>query len=399
MSEPVPAPNRRRRTLLVVLCVLVVLSGVGVAWWLNDLSASQLLRKGLTAAPRDPALGEKWLRKAIAKAGGRFPDGEISLARLLAKRGAWTEALALFAALDKTACRADLLLTFGRDLLPGEHRTEGLAALEAVAQRGGREGIEALELLVANYQDWGVQDELVAAAARLTQLEPENPKRWVQLIEMLKGMVRDADCLNAIRQAQQQNLPVDFRQELQHRLVQQLIVEGDMAAVRSALDEMRKGEGNTVRVRAHEVVLLRLEGDQDQALKLLTALAPEVPDRIFVYFTRGTLHYDLGHFAEAVEDLKKVVEARPYDSPAQFKLSEAYRNLGQDDLARKHRQLSSEIADKRKRINALFRQRAAYPLNPQTYDELAQLHRELGEREAAQKWQHWLPQHYGAAQK
>lgn len=382
----------RRSILLAGLCAVLICGAIGVWWW-NDPTPEQLLQRGLTVAPRDAVAGETLLRRALSKAGGRYPDAEISLARLLTRQGDWTAASTLFGALDKSGCRADLLLTFARDALAAGHRAEAIDALEFVAQRGGSAGVEALQILVSNYQDSGLQDQLVNALARLTEVEPDNPQRWAQRIDALKGMLRESDCLAAIREAQQHDLPVEFRAELQHRLVQQLLIEGDTVEVRKALDAMRKSEGESIRVRAHDVVLLRLEGRLEEALKLIETLALQVSDKAFIHFNRGVLNYDLGHYPEAVADFQRVVEARPFDAQAQFKLSEAYRNSGQDKLARQHRQLAAGIAEKRKRINALLKQRQDEPRNPQLYQELARLHDELGERESARKWALWLTEH------
>ena len=393
MNEPVAANPQRRFSRLGMAGVLIVICCGLLVWWLVRPTPAQLLQRGLTAAPRDPLAGENLLQQAIERAGGHYPDAEIGLARLAIRQGDWKRAASLLEGADKSTCRTDLLLALGRDALDAGHLTEGLSVLETVSGRGGADAIHALEILSPVYQEWGRQDELVSAAKRLTEMEPGNPQRWAQLIDMLKGMLREAECLAAIRQAQSHEFSPEFQKELQHRLVQQLLVEGDTAEVRKALEEMRKSEGESVRVRAHEVVLLRLEGKLEAALELVESLAPSVADKTFLYFNRGVLHYDLGRFRDAAHDFEQMVKVQPYHAQAQFKLSEAYRNLGDTERASKHQKLASDITVKRKRINELLKQRLAEPENAALYDELARLHAELGEQAASDKWRHWLAQH------
>src|SRR5689334_2929081 len=116
-SKPAAAPARsaRRRWSLAVLALV----GLSAAlWWiLTPPTPQELLQKGLSTARRNPAAAEPIVRRALAAARGPFPDAELALCQLLARRGEWDEALSRFGTLDKSSCRGDLLIAFAKTAL------------------------------------------------------------------------------------------------------------------------------------------------------------------------------------------------------------------------------------------------------------------------------------------
>jgi tetratricopeptide (TPR) repeat protein len=374
----------------VVVPALLGLGAVGglIAWRIWQPTSDQLLDRGLELVRQDPAAAERLLRRVIAN-GGHDPNAGIAICRLLVRRKAWQEAAALFDTIDPAACRADLLLAFGRDSVKSNLRPRGLVALEDVSRRDGREAVASLELLVADHNEWGQREKLIAAATRLTVLQPENPKHWALLIEHLGSLGRETECIDAAREALRHEPPQDFRRSFQHALVQQLVNVGDAPAARLWLSELRRLEGDSIRVRGLEIYILRLEGRSKEALELATAIVGEAPDLTFAHFTRGVVCLDNGRFEDAVAELERTIAAEPFNAPARFKLSEAYRALGADDSAADQRRTAAGIVDRQKQISALLKTREEDPRNPSVYRELEQLHRELGDVEAARMWHQW----------
>ncbi len=377
-------PGRARRIALFV--ALAVAPAAVVVWYAMRPDPARLLERGLTTGRRDPAGGESLLRRAIDAAGGTYPDAEAGLCLFLARRGAWDAAASQFAALDKDSCRSDLLLEFGREALQAGRRTDGLAALESVGARIARESAAALETLMTEYRDWGQQDELIAAARRLTQIEPDNPQRWAALVGLLKAMYRDSECLEAVRQAMQHDFPADYQNEFRHRLIQQLIVQGDSAAAWKELSTLKESEGASLRTRGYEIDLYRLDGDLEKALKAITEVFPQIKESPLAYYTRGVVYLDLARFDEAARDLERAVNAQPFDARAHFKLAEALRSLGREEPARHHRELAAAITAKRSRINELLKHRVSDRDDPQISGELARLYGEIGEPDLARQW-------------
>ncbi len=390
MSEVTVSATRRLKPRAIGFAVLglCVIAGV-TAWWLLLPTPEQLLDRGLALARQDPVAAERSLRRAVVANGGHYPDAEITICRLLARRKAWQEAASLYESIDLAACRADLLLSFGRDTLQTKLRPMALSALESVSGRGGREAVSSLELLVANHKEWGQREKLIAAATQLTRMEPENHKHWATLIEHLTSFGREMESIEATRAALRRDPPPEFRRAFQGALVQQLVNHGDAPAARRELSELRRLEAESVRVRGQEIYLLRLEGRLNEALEIATAIVNESPDLTFAHFTRGVVCLDIGLFKEAARELEQTIAAEPFNAAARFKLSEAYRGLGRDVLAAEQRRAASEIVDRQKRISSLLKAREDDPYSPSVYQELEQLHRALGDIEAAKLWQRW----------
>jgi tetratricopeptide (TPR) repeat protein len=377
-------PGRARR--IAMLIALGLVPTAFVVWFVTRPNPARLLERGMTIGRRDPARGESLLRRAIDAAGGTYPDAEAGLCLFLARRGDWDAASSRFAALDRESCRSDLLLAFGREALRAGRRTEGLAALESLGARDSRECIPALELLMAEYREWGQQDELIAVARRLTQKEPDNPERWAALVALLKAMYRDSECLEAVREAMKHEFPSEYQNAFRHRLIQQLIVQGASAAAWKELSTLKETEEESLQIRGYEVDLYRLDGKLDKALETITAVFPQIQESPLAYYTRGVVYLDLGRFEEAARDLERVVAAQPFDARAHFKLAEACRSLGREEPARLHRELAAAISAKRNRINELLKRRVSDRDDPQICEELAELYGDLGEHDAARQW-------------
>lgn len=370
--------------------------GVGVAgtvafalWMMLSPTRDQLLEQGLKESRRDPVVAERTLGRVLRMSGGRDQNARIALCRLLVRRHAFVQARELLAKLDLAACRPDLLLALGRDGLKTEFREESWAALEEAARRNARESVLACELLIADYGEWGQRQKQVAVATRLTELQPDNPRNWVVLVELLTSSGLEAENEAAIRAALRREFPVEARRTLQHSLVQQLVNQGDAKTARTELAELVRLEGATLRTRGLEVYLCRLEGNLDRALEIVNAIVDEAPRLPFPRFTRGVVLLDLRRFEEAASDLEQVIALQPMDAPARFKLSEAYRGLGREELAAQHRQTAEQIVSRQKQISTLLNSREQDPTNPQTYKDLAAIYEAMGDTQAAANWHKW----------
>jgi tetratricopeptide (TPR) repeat protein len=326
------------------LLMAVALAGA-VGWWFAFRpSPPQLLERGLKIGRRNNAAGEELVRQAIDRAGGRYPDAELGLALLLADRDDWQSAEQQFAKLDPDACRSDLLLEFGRRAFDSGHADVGIAALQAVGRRENRDRAAAFEALVHLYQSRGQTDLAIDTARVWAERDPANARPWMLRIPLLKTLERrDPECLEAVRQALARDLSDEDRQELQHRLVEQLIICGDAVEARRELAPLVQTAGETFRVRLLEMDLYRLEGRPEKALELMNRVFSEARDPAEACFNRSIIYLDLERYADAARDLERTIAAQPRNATAHFKLSEAYRALGRPDDARRHRELAEKI--------------------------------------------------------
>jgi len=261
-----------------------------------------------------------------------------------------------------------------------------------------RDRIDALQRLIETYHDRGQTEDLIIAAREWTGLEPNDPRPWIWLIQTLKTEERrDAECLQAIRDALVQDLPDDVHRELQHRLVEQLIVCGDAEETRPVLSQLIQAEGETFRLQMCRVDLYRLEGQPDKALEVLQQVFSQARDPSGACLIRGVILLDLGRYADAARDLERTVAVQPANSAAHFKLSEAYRGCGKHDLARQHWDIADGLNERHSEIARLQKQLRGDLADSPIPRRLAKLYRELGEEDAARLWEQRASQHASGA--
>ncbi|HMC11752.1 MAG TPA: hypothetical protein VKH44_10695, partial [Pirellulaceae bacterium] len=287
---------------------------------------------------------------------------------------------------DVQACRADLLLAFGRDALLANHQTAGREALEAAARQETAASGAALELLMTDYHEWGQQDEETAAARELTRLEPDDPHHWQRLIDILMAAHKNAERETAARQALEHHPPEDFRRSFEYILATYLISRGEASAARRKIEELKAVEGPSFRLSVCEIEIYQIEGQLDLALETARALSADAQDLPAMYLVRGVAYLELEQYEAAARNIERTVAAQPNNEKAHFRLAEAYRGLGQVELAARHTKIAAEIIDWRKRINDVLEQRTRNPYDLEIYERLAGLHAEMGDKAAADAW-------------
>jgi hypothetical protein len=383
-----PGPQRARRLWPFCLGALIVIASVAgwMAWTAAHPSPTKLLQQATACSTHDPAQAEQLLTRAIAVAGGRFPEAESLLCRLSAERGDWNSALPLFARLELRDCRAEFLVKFGELALQDRHTAEGLAALSEVRRRKTPGSMPALEALFWHYRQDDDERDMLECLREMAELGGGKPELWLKLLEMLDKRMLDTEYMNALRMALRQDLPARDRAELQHRLVARLVDQGDAPAARQELAPLIENERLSPRVKLHQAAILRLEGHPADALQTLNEVLAVTGERPTAVQLRALIHLDLGMLAEAAEDFQKAVADDPYDLSAHFKLAEIYRKLGQLDRARKHQEISLQIRDKRQRINRLREIVNHRQGNRRIYEQLAELYLELNDSREAGQW-------------
>src|SRR5258708_4652254 len=166
---------KTRRSRVIAVALAAGLAACAGAYFLLHPDPRALLQKGMAIGLRDRSAGDRLLRRSI-DAAGSYPDAEIALCLSQASADDWEAARRQFSAIDKRACRADLLIAFARAALRTGHTPEALESLGTLRARSSQESIAAIELLMSYYEKWGMNGELIAAARELSYLEPDNPQ-------------------------------------------------------------------------------------------------------------------------------------------------------------------------------------------------------------------------------
>ena len=304
-----------------------------------------------------------------------------------AKQGNWDAARTQFAVLIHETCPSNFSLEIGKLALAEKQSDLAIESLTEASRRKEIDSLAALNLLFTHFRRQNNEREMLRCVREMAELERGRPELWWKLLEMLDTRRFDLEFLSALRQALQNELPERDKTEMRHRLVARLVEQGDTEQARHELVTIVDREGRTPRIKLHEAAIERLEGHSSEALKLLTAALAEAGEHPGAVRLRGLIHFDLGMDREAAEEFEKGIEHDPFDLSAHFKLSEAYRRLGQFDLAQKHEAIAQEIRDKRQQINKLRAAVAHTPSDKRLYQQLAELHRELNDPRGAAHWE------------
>jgi predicted Zn-dependent protease len=380
-------PRPRVSRLLAAGCAVLLLGGVGV-WYATRPGVQTLIDQGLAVSRSNPDEGERRLRQLIEAGGPAQSDARLALCTVQARRHAWDQVRKQLALVDLRSVRPDLLYLFGTQALQADRIAIGRRALDTVASRRVAESDEALQALVAHYEDWAENERAITAARALTELDPARARSWATLARALGLAERPQESLAAAREALRREPSSELQRNLKHHIAQQLIGLGEFAAAKQQLDELQENDGDSLNLVRAQIELCRRDGKPEDALKLLNSKFPRTakPDPA-TCLQRGQISLELRRFESAARDLEQYLNMNGFDGTAEEKLSEAYRGMGETEKADQHHEHAEFIHAVRARIREVLRQRAANPTDPAPCRQLAVLSSDLGERAAAQRWQ------------
>lgn len=365
---------------------LLLAAGMALLFLFRPASREDVVERALKIADKNPAESERLLRRVPSSDAAENSAAFLSLAWLCGRKGEWNEARTFLARVDASSCRPDLLVKFGREAMLANQYALAVKALEPLRSRVVPERAEALEMLWKIYPVQGTYDDAIAVAHALLEIQPKNHSLRLELIKALKGAFKEVECLEEIRTALKYDVPRNVKIELEFLLIDQLMVLGDVRQAWKEVEALEQLAGKSPQLQSKVIDLLRTEGRLNEALTAVTELFPRVQQMPAAYLTRGVLYLDLRRFEEAASDLQRVIAAEPFNEGAHFKLSEAFRNMGQDELARKHREIGVDIRQKRIRIIALIKQQSSSTLSRSDCEELSMLNGQLGAAEASRYW-------------
>lgn len=119
------------------------------------------------------------------------------------------------------------------------------------------------------------------------------------------------------------------------------------AAIRN-FDKALKLDPTFVDAWVRKGVTLMDMGEEYEALQCLNQ-GVKLSTRSFkARYNRGKCYLRLKYYEEAMADLYKAVSIKPGHPAAHEYLAEAYRHLGEEDLARKHEEIAEELREDRK---------------------------------------------------
>ncbi|MCH7811096.1 MAG: tetratricopeptide repeat protein, partial [Chloroflexi bacterium] len=240
------------------------------------------------------------------------------------------------------------------------------------ADRKGQESARVLRLSIPIKLRLGQTEAALEQSRRLAKIAPDDPFPW-QMMGQIHQTAKDSpEAVAAYREALRRKLSPEQTLRSREALLGQLIAIGDLSDARGELNALGKTE-RTISLRMKEVYLLRLEGKPSRALQVVESILAETPSSPRAQFLRGILHLDAGRFLPAVDDLKSVVAAQPFNKEAHYKLSQAYRNLGGEKRAARHLDRSRQLTRSATRLIEVRAQLTRDPGNRTLRRELTEL--------------------------
>lgn len=374
----------------ILICLALILFAGGSGWfWYHIISPQQLLAEAESLAPKHSAESLKLLQEAIFRSrSGKFPEAELLRVKILILSGRRDEALGAYSLIENPKqLPAKKLLEVGR--LAQE---SGLFYLSELAfEDASTDPVDqavALRALIQVLLYTRQEQKALGFVDQLLEIESQEPLAWQirGTIETNQRHLSEAE--DAFRECLQLSLNQEQEQNVRESLIQVLLDQGKLKEARHQIDTYLSEFARTNRVSLAEAYLLRLEGQPEKGLKLITPLCEmNHPKRIKALYLRGLLQFDLKQHEKAIKDWKVVIENEPWHKEAHSKLASSYRTLDQIELAEVHARTAEDLTQKSLRLLDLTHQLSQDPGNHKLRQEVIRLNRTLGKFEQALKFQ------------
>jgi tetratricopeptide (TPR) repeat protein len=378
----------RRRPLVAAAVVLALAGAVGVGVWqyaLYQWRAAQVALKEDRAAeardrlafclrvwPRSPEV--RILAARAARLTGEFPAAEAYLNRALEIDGRKTDSVTAAVQLEFALMRVQT----------GEVDTPLAVELFNGATADNPDAPMILETLTHAYM---IRTRFKLAHGCLTRwidIEPNNPKPY-----HLRGMVWER--LNNPKQAK-----IDYDRALELnpdfvkvrlRVVEMHLEDKQAPEALPHLERLMRQAGDDPRVQARMGMCLFLQGQREDARRLMSAAVEHLPDDAPLLIALANLDIQEERGADAEARLRRVLKADPSDTEALFVLASALRIQGKIDEAQA---VLTEHTAKRAlmdRLNALLKDVADGPTaRPSDHAEIGELFIRIGQEKVGVYW-------------
>lgn len=364
------------------LRVALILAGLlcGSAWYLR---APLFCFWGRMRLEADPVRAEELLEQSFKSAGGAYPRAQVLHCRALGKQGRWLEALGYFSVIENPAEAQPELLQLGLDAVAARQFALAERALTAGVVPGASEA-EILRALIPLQWNLGRPNEVLSHCQRLTELTPEDSLPYDYSGRVYEFRQSAAEAARAFQAALERH--PDDPGQLRRHLIAMYLETGDVTAAHTQVDLLLQESSRALDAQLYLAFVLRLEGKTEAALAAVTSVVESKQAPPQALQLRGVLYLDRRDYESAVADLAAVVEQMPANREAHYKLAEAYRKLGNSELAAKHLAISSELTELMEEAKQLEQVAAQELTNVEVRRRLATLHDRLRNTQDAQRW-------------
>jgi tetratricopeptide (TPR) repeat protein len=291
------------------------------------------------------------------------------------------------AALDDENDRALALALLGRARYESGQLADALVLLDRAAQLNPDE-VEAHRLAGVIFYDLGLPGAVIPHLEEVARLEPFNgrPHRLLGLIHHERGAtLGDAFAFQAAVEAYQESLKRDpnqadaheIRVELGRCLVYRNEWDEALAALRPCFDS-----ADALAVRAE---CYHAKGDIDRAMQCVDLALEQYPESANALSVKAMLAIAKRDVRQAVELLERAVKEKSRDYNLRYRLVQAYRHLGEQELADRHTEDMDKLLELSEEEKVLIRKSISNPDAAIRY-RLADLATQLDQSQLAKSW-------------
>ncbi|MCY2996452.1 MAG: tetratricopeptide repeat protein [Planctomycetota bacterium] len=381
------APDERRRAvrLAVVLGAGFLLLAAVIAWLALREDPQRTVERARKLQASDPERALRLLKSSWTVRGEYLP-AELLRCQILTSLGRGQEAIQRFEKIhDLSACDPNDLLALA--VTAQQAKVAPLAEKALLgAYRPGPQQVTVLRLLISlTYEK--VDDKSVLQYCReLATLVPDDPEPWLVSAGIYHEREQVAAALDAYRQALRRNPPAKEVRRVRYQIAERSLHMGDLAAARKELDLVLADVPAAPEYQLLNAKLLRQEGKGSEAAAEVDSLLAKDPKLLDALKLRGEIDFDGGQFDRAVEDLSRVLKAKPFDREAHHKLGMAYLRLGDTAQGQTHLDTARHLTNVTIEILSLEHQLEGDPANQQIPRRLAELNEQRGNTEKASQW-------------
>lgn len=338
--------SKQSKILKLILAAAVAFTVVCFVLDSMQPDPAELVRNAEEGFLIRPSESERLLLQAIDASGGSFVEAELLLCRLIARQNRWDEVHARLESMALEECSSESLLLIGRALLDSPLAALGESLLIEVCDRSDAEQVDALKTLQQFYRSRGATQKTLEASLEIARAVSVDPDQWMSYTKMCEEHSTRAAAIAALQEGLQHIPESSKKNRMRLTLVEMLIFVGDADQAEKELALFVPDNSDRTWSTVARVWLLRLQGRSAEALKALDSIIDELDQTPETWRLHGILNLDTGNLEAAAADFRRVIQAKPNDGIAHFKLAEVYRRQRKVELMNEHlkafRILSSE---------------------------------------------------------
>jgi tetratricopeptide (TPR) repeat protein len=375
------------RTLRVIIAggaLVVLVAVVGRSAWQRRELERRVVQALRSLEEREPPAIDAALLAALEQNPEYESESRLFQGVIALRRGEPTTALKLFGRVrPNKKVRLPLLLQVGAALF----NTGQLAQAQGVFQQVAFEkpgDVAAHRWLAVIHREMGAMYAAFDEFEKVAELESDDYWAFRQMgLLNREDFGRDRDAVENYRMALERRPPPEQLPAIRTEFAQALINVKDFERALEVLSE-----------NADDAAVLALKaechwslGATETAWRFLERARDLDPQGRAVLLLSGRMALAAGGNPQrAVDALKALLERDPHDVQARYQLSLAYQRLGDQEAAAAELDRMNASKALRTKLAAMYEQAMERPADAEIRDELADLCRQLGQRDLARVW-------------